>query len=213
MKFFHCFILLVSILLAALASASDSNSVGWVVLSKTDISNKSNRIRYARFLKEQHYLNPYRIIPELSPKEAEWINSRWKDIDEALNDIKDKNTPMMKSEEGRAWLAMDAQFRSSTLYLQNKLKNSLGQVITALNIIINSKNVIGEMQGWSLLVDNLLDYLLNGDHLYKAVNALEKEKGLIFTRNNFLLQNSSIHIAREINKNIFYSFFEGKIKE
>jgi len=192
-------------------SAIDDSRVGWVVLSKIDISRKAERIRYAKFLKEQHYQVPYTIIPELTPQETDWLMSRKKDIDDALNNIKDKKTPMMKSEEGRAWLAMDAQYRLSTLYLQNELKRSLTNVINSLNIIIDSKNVLEEMLAWSMLVDNLLGYPLNGDNLFKAVNALENEKGLVFTKDNFLLNNMSKFIAREINRYIFYGFFEGKI--
>ncbi len=185
----------------------------WVVLTQIDKSKKTERIRYAKFLKDQHYQIPYRIIPELTPQEQEWLKNREKSIEDALNGIKEKNKPMMKSDEGRAWLAMDAQYKSSTLYLQNELKRSLKNVITAFDMIIESKDVLREMEAWSLLVHALLDYPLNGDNLYKAVSVLKNNKGLVFLKENFLLKNMSMFIAREINLHIILGYFDGRINE
>jgi hypothetical protein len=186
----------------------------WVVLSEIDKSKKSERIKYAEFLKNRHYQIPYRIIPELTPQEKEWLNNRKKSIDDTLKGLKGGNRLITESEEGRAWLAMDAQYRSSNLYLQNELRRSLNHVITALDIIIGSKDVLREMEGWSLLVDALLDHPLNGDNLNKSISNFENNKGIVFPKKyNFLFQNMSIYIAREINLHIILSYFGGRINE
>jgi hypothetical protein len=185
----------------------------WVVLNKIDISKKTERIKYAKFLKEQHYEITYRTIPELTPQEKKWIKSREKDIDYALNNIKDHETPLMKSQEGRAWLAMDAQYRSSTLYLQNELKGCLKNVLTALDIIIESKDILKEMAGWSFLVYDLLDYPLRGDKFNEAVSVLENDKGIVFSKKTFAFDNMPNPIAREITWYIISGYFLGKIKE
>ncbi len=211
-KFFICYSILIIHLVCFLNPVA-SIAGEWVVLSQIDKSKKTERIRYAKFLKDQHYQIPYRIIPELTPQEKEWIKSRETSITEALNAIKDRNAPMMESEEGRAWFAMDAQYKSSTLYLQNELKRSLNDVILALDIIIGSKDFLREMEAWSLVVDALLDYQLNGDNLYKSVSVLENNKGLVFLKENFLLKNMSMSIARGINRYIILAYFNGRIKE
>lgn len=211
-KFFICYPILIILFLCFLNPVA-SIAGEWVALSQIDKSKKTERIRYAQFLKDQHYQIPNRIIPELTPQEKEWLKNREKSIEDALNGIKDKNTPMMKSEEGRAWFAMDAQYKSSTLYLQNELKRSLNDVIAAIDMIIQSKDVLKEMEAWSLLVHALLDYPLNGDNLYKAVNALENNKDLVFLKENFPLTNMSMNIARTINLYIILGFFDGRINK
>jgi len=191
------------------------NAAGeWVAISNIDTTKKSERVRYAKFLKEQQYQIADRIIPELTPDEKEWLKNRQKAIDDALESIKDKNTPMNETEEGRAWNSMYSQYISSTLYLQNELKGSLKSDMSLLDSLIkieNVDNIKWEMRIWTLLVNILLDYSLNGTDLNRAVSALEKNKGIVLPERNFLPSGMSSHIAREINWRITFKYFDGKI--
>jgi hypothetical protein len=189
----------------------------WVIIDEIDTTKKPERIRYAKFLKERHYQIMNRIIPELTPDEKEWVKNRKKAITDALNSIKGKNTPMNATEEGRAWLSMNAQYISSTLYLQNELKGSLKSVMSLLDTLIAMENVDDikfEMKIWSLLVHSLLDFPLKGTQLNQAISALEMNKGIVFPKGdkvNFLLTDMSSPIARGINFYIIFKYFNGKI--
>jgi len=192
----------------------DSAASEWVVLRNIDRSKKSERIRYAKFLKEQHYQIPYMVIPELTPDEETWIKNREKAISDVLNTIKG---PLGETEKGRAWLSMNGSYISSTLYLQKKSKGALENVLSVLNSLIESEkvdlDVRWEMKVWAFLATRLLDSSLSPLEVKQAVDALEKNKGIVFSKRGFLFGNTDMsrHIGREIIYSLIFEYLDGKI--
>lgn len=177
--------------------ASNVCSEEWVVLSDLDVTKRSDRIKYAKFLRDQHYRVVDLLVPELTPDERKWVE---------IEEIKIKELSRLHDVDRRAIVFKLDRFQGAPINLHRRFKVALKDILFSLNLIITSNNIEIEIVGWNSLVSRLLAVEFKGKTLKNTMDVINK-KGIIFSEKNFaVFDGMSVSIAQEINTKIVFEY-------